>query len=608
MPGSSESVASASTESPSSASTELSSQRSRASRPRLSRNAQRRAMQREKRRLGAATQSTSGVSKPSRKRRDLTLREKLAIVNAVKEGNRTHLAIAREHGVDRSTISKLARSEQEAKLQKAANDGLPMDTLTLRRPRFEQVNEALLTWFHAARGDDVVITEDILREKAKQFAAAAGLSPEQFKVSNGFIDSFKRRHSLTSRRMHGEAASADSATAVEVLPELQALLQTFRHVYNMDESGLFFRLLPDRTIAANAAAGFKKAKERITFAVTVSMKGDHKLPLWVIGQAANPRCFGKNGPPKTIIYRNNKKAWMTGDLFGEYLQWFDNQMVRRLPNEPEESVLLLVDNCSAHILPNPSKFKRLKVHFLPPNTTSRLQPADAGIIKCIKSYYKRELLRKAVRAYDNSKLPGATPVTIQGFIRSITLSTAIAELVAAWQMVSASTIANCWRTTGLTSFSSAPSSAGPSSAVESTADEAAEHIEAEIDHLINAVGTRFDMASRCSASEFIEDADAGSGHENADDVEARLIAMLGGRDQAPAAEDEEEDEEELPEISAAQLRAAAADLRSAFSVLARVGGGAQGHLGALLQTAAHLDQEASRRMVQPTLHQMIRRT
>ena len=56
-------------------------------------------------------------------------------------------------------------------------------------------------------------------------------------------------------------------------------------------------------------------------------------------------------------------------------------------------VLLLLDNCSAHIplvnIPNHIQLQNTTVFYLPPNTTSKIQPCDAGIIRNFKAYYWR---------------------------------------------------------------------------------------------------------------------------------------------------------------------------------------------------------------------------
>ena len=62
-------------------------------------------------------------------------------------------------------------------------------------------------------------------------------------------------------------------------------------------------------------------------------------------------------------------------------------------------VLLLMDNASSHMLRNAEEvelhgFKALKLSnvtilFLPANTTSWVQPMDAGIIACFKALYRK---------------------------------------------------------------------------------------------------------------------------------------------------------------------------------------------------------------------------
>jgi len=113
--------------------------------------------------------------------------------------------------------------------------------------------------------------------------------------------------------------------------------------------------------------------------------GSHKLPPLIIGKYANPRCFKNvNISNFPMIYRSNSKAWMLTTIFQEWLQEFDYLMACK---HNRQRVLLLLDNCSSHnlqglILPH------VEVYFLPPNTTSRLQPMDAGIIMSFKRHYR----------------------------------------------------------------------------------------------------------------------------------------------------------------------------------------------------------------------------
>lgn len=54
------------------------------------------------------------------------------------------------------------------------------------------------------------------------------------------------------------------------------------------------------------------------------------------------------------------------------------------------NVFLIVNNSSSHRkVENIPKLENVNVSFLPPNTTLRLQPMDAGIISAVKRRYRR---------------------------------------------------------------------------------------------------------------------------------------------------------------------------------------------------------------------------
>ena len=68
---------------------------------------------------------------------------------------------------------------------------------------------------------------------------------------------------------------------------------------------------------------------------------------------------------------------MTDVLFQEWLQEFDDDM--RLNG----NVVIILDNALSHILYG-MELQSVTVVFLPPNTISKLQPMDAGIIASLK--------------------------------------------------------------------------------------------------------------------------------------------------------------------------------------------------------------------------------
>ncbi|MFQ6637550.1 hypothetical protein Gotur_014273 [Gossypium turneri] len=109
----------------------------------------------------------------------------------------------------------------------------------------------------------------------------------------------------------------------DALPQIRAKLENFdqKNIYNMDETDLFYRLQADHSLATKQLEGRKKDKERLTVVVCCKEDGSDKVPLWVIGKFANSRCFKHvNIDNLNCHYRANKKAWMTGLFFQDFVR------------------------------------------------------------------------------------------------------------------------------------------------------------------------------------------------------------------------------------------------------------------------------------------------
>ena len=154
-------------------------------------------------------------------------------------------------------------------------------------------------------------------------------------------------------------------------------------IWNEVETGCFFRALPDKTLAdANKTCkGAKKAKIRITLAFFVNAAGEKEMPI-VIGKSASPRCFKGIRDKKMhlgVACYSNAKAWMDSVIMLDILNKINRKFARQ-----KRKVILFLDNVSSHSPDLVGKFSNITVVFLPKNTTSRLQPLDAGIIKILR--------------------------------------------------------------------------------------------------------------------------------------------------------------------------------------------------------------------------------
>lgn len=104
----------------------------------------------------------------------------------------------------------------------------------------------------------------------------------------------------------------------------------------------------------------------------------------------------------------------------------------------QRKVLLLLDNCTAHQVN--VTLSSVEVLFLPPNTTSGLQPMDMGIIANVKAFYRRRVVDRMIFNIDRCKAQGIDDVPDL----KVTPLMAVQFVYAAWYEVRRSTIRNCF--------------------------------------------------------------------------------------------------------------------------------------------------------------------
>jgi len=293
------------------------------------------------------------------------------------------------------------------------------------------MEKVVFEWF-LQHQSHVNMTGELILEKAKEtMKLVYPLQDSVKQFSQGWLEKFKLRHGIKSFRRFGESGSVDTHDMEKKLEVIREKIDQFplKDVFNMDETGLFYKLQADHSLATKQLEGRKQDKERLTVVICCNADGSEKVPLWIIGKYAKPRCFKNvNMSGLNCEYRSNKRAWMTSVIFEEYMRWFDNKMHGR-------RVLFVVDNGPAHpkIIEG---LQNVELFFLPPNMTSKIQPCDAGIIRAFKMHYRRRFYREILEGYE---LGQSDPGTIN-------VLDAISFAVSAWTInVRRETILNCFR-------------------------------------------------------------------------------------------------------------------------------------------------------------------
>ena len=141
---------------------------------------------------------------------------------------------------------------------------------------------------------------------------------DDFRASDGWLDRWKSGHNATFREVSGEEKSCTpEMIASWKKTHLPTILSRYelKDIFNADEFGLFYQALPSKSMhfKNEQCSGGKFSKVRLTGLAAVNATGE-KLPMFVIGKAAKPRCF-KNVKNLSCCCRSQNKSWMEWQPF-----------------------------------------------------------------------------------------------------------------------------------------------------------------------------------------------------------------------------------------------------------------------------------------------------
>ena len=388
---------------------------------------------------GKKASQTTGA-KETAERNCLSLKQRLEMINYAKnhpkEGYRR---VAEKFGIGRTQAQKTLK-EKEVILTEYENN-MHLCKKRVRSAKYSDVNEALWKWCTRCRESNIPVDGTMLQEEALLIAEKLGISG--FAASNGWLQRFKQRYNLQKMANAGKDGHVSEEKLESWNERVREITRGWspENVWNMDETGSFWRDLPDTSLneKGRRCRGGKQAKQRHTWALFVYAVGEKEDPI-VIEKYAKPRCFNNLKDikhPYGCWYYANPKAWMNTEIMQDVLARLNEKLKRKKRN-----ILLLMDNAPCHPPSMADSFSNISIKFLNKNTTSKTQPLDAGIIANWKVKYKKKLLR-----YVCSKVDGVKNAS--EIVKSINVSMAIEWGKQAWSEVSQDTIVKCFKKTRL---------------------------------------------------------------------------------------------------------------------------------------------------------------
>ena len=349
--------------------------------------------------------------------------------------------LAEHFACAKSQIASIHKSKES--ILELYESNLPSETMrsrkTSRTSEFVDVNEALHKWYLLAVSRNIYPVGPQLCEKAKEIAKH--LEIPNFKASNGWLDRWKKRYNVKRMKISGESGDVRGETVDSWKERIPELLQGYssENIWNLDETACFWKALPDHGFGKRGSQckGGKKVKQRVTIALIANADGEKEAAV-VIWKSENPRCFkGIDRSNLPVQYFSQPKGWMTGEILDKVLSKLNRQL-----RSKGRSIALLMDNAGCHPPEIKDKYSNIKIIFLPPNITSKLQPLDLGIIQNFKVHYRKLFLRFVISKIDECD-------TASEVIKSVSILQAVRWVAQAREAVKKETISKCFRKTGI---------------------------------------------------------------------------------------------------------------------------------------------------------------
>ena len=222
------------------------------------------------------------MSTPRRNNRKvLTLEDRVKVIEQSNKGM-SAASISRLIDCGKTQIQNIIRDKASIMALWESGEGRADQKLSkVRKVCYKKLDELVWEWFSVARSKNLPITGRMIQQQA--ITLSLPLGHDDFMASNGWLDRWKTRHKVKSSVLSGEAADVNPETVDDWIKRLPTICDGYKaeDIFNADETGLFYRSLPTRSMVAKGdkCKGGKSSKERMTVLLCCSAADESCFPL-----------------------------------------------------------------------------------------------------------------------------------------------------------------------------------------------------------------------------------------------------------------------------------------------------------------------------------------
>ena len=185
------------------------------------------------------------VPMKSKQRNNLKLKQKIQVLHFVQSGYSVPQA-AKKFDVHPRTVMRILVQKNE--LYDMEAQGAPVDVTRVLKGRYPDVERDVLEFIGFIRKERLPVTLSLIQTRA--LLSAEVRQHNDFKASRGWVAKFLRRTGVQpSFRLHGKGGIEVTDESMVRMEEIRSIAAEYSldNIYNQDESGLFYRMGPNRT-------------------------------------------------------------------------------------------------------------------------------------------------------------------------------------------------------------------------------------------------------------------------------------------------------------------------------------------------------------------------